>query len=253
VKKKARILGWTGTVLVVSLFLFFFSGCGNKRDQAKEHVDLGIAYFEERKAEEALQEFRQAIQVDPDYADAHFHMGGLLHALKAYPSAIKEYEEVLRINPYYPKIHTAMANIYYERGLRAWGRAIKLDRLTYWEPDTLRQLPFKDRDELVDLIEGYQEKLTADTVDAETFSKLSQAYFVLASEEYQKAVQANPSDTSAQLYLGLTYSEQGYPARAMAQHGILKNLDPRAGELLLTVLKQKENESEELKESKKRR
>jgi len=253
VKKKARILGWTGTVLVVSLFLFFFSGCGNKRDQAKEHVDLGIAYFEERKAEEALQEFRQAIQVDPDYADAHFHMGGLLHALKAYPSAIKEYEEVLRINPHYPKIHTGMANVYYERGLKAWGRAIKLDRLTYWEPDTLRQLPFKDRDELADLIEGYQEKLRADTVDAETFSKLSQAYFVLAAEEYQKAVQANSSDTTAQLYLGLTYSEQGYPVRVMAQHEILRKLDPRAGELLLTVLKQKENESEDLKESRKRR
>ena len=250
-KKKTRIFGWAGVVLLVSLFLFFSGGCGKKTDQAKEHFELGVKYFEKQKAKEALQEFKQAIQLDPEYADAHFQLGALFHTLRAYDSATAEYKEVLRINPNYPRIHTALANVYYEIGLRAWGKAVKLDQLAYWEPDTLRQLPFKDRDELLGLIEGYQNKLKADTVDAETISKLSQANFLLAADEYQKAIGANSSDTTAQLYLGLTYSEQGYPAKAMAQHEILKKLDPRAGELLLTVLKQKEKEKEDLKKIRK--
>lgn len=120
-------------------------------------------------------------------------------------------------------------------------------------PDTLRQLPFEDKAELLKLIEEYQNKLNTDTVDAETFSKLSQAYFICAVEEYQKAIQANPSDTAAQFYLGLTYSEQGYPQRAMAQYEILKKLDPRAGEQLLAMLKQKEKENQELEKLKKRK
>ena len=123
--------------------------------------------------------------------------------------------------------------------------------MTYWLPDTLRQLPFKDRDELVKLIEEYQNKSRADTVNAETFSKLSQASFLLAAEEYHKAIQVDSLDTTAQLYLGLTYSEQGYPHKAMAQYEILKKLAPDAGELLLSVLKQKEKEKQHLEELKK--
>jgi len=258
-KKKIRIWGWTKAVLVVSLLLFFAGGCGKKtehtkkQEEAKKHFDLGVQYLEERQPEEALRELKRAIQLDPDYADAHFHLGGLYNAVKAHDSAIKEYEEVRRINPHYPRLHTALGNFYYERGLRAWGKAIKLDRLTYWFPDTLRRLPFKDRDELVGLIEGYQNKLETDTVDAGTFSELSQAYFLLAAEEYQKAIQVDSLDTTAQLYLGLTYSEQGYPAKATAQYDILKKLTPNLGELLLSVLRQKEKEKQEIEESKKRR
>jgi Tfp pilus assembly protein PilF len=253
-----RIWGWAVTVLVISLFLLFFSGCGKKTEKTKEsteqvkkRVELGVQYLKENKANEALQELSQAIQLDPDYADAHFYLGALYHALTGYSPAIKEYEEVLRINPSYPKIHTALANVYYERGLRAWGKAIKLDRVTYWFPDTLKQLPFKNRDELVGLIEEYTNKLEADTLNAETFSKLSQANFLLAAEEYQKAIQVDSLDTNAQLYLGLTYSEQGYPHKAMAQHDVLNRLDPRSGDLLLTVLRQKEKEKQDLEKYKK--
>ncbi len=255
---KPRIWGWAVTVLVVSLFLLFSSGCKKKTDQAKEHTDqakehveLGVQYLEERKSDEALRELRRAIELDPNYADAHFHLGTLYHALRAYTSAIKEYEEVLRIDPSYPMIHTALANVHYERGLRTWGKAIKLDRVTYWFPDTLRQLPFKNRDELVGLIEEYVNKLEADTLDAETFSKLSQACFLLAAEEYQKAIQTDSLDTTAQLYLGFTYSEQGYPHKAMDQYEIIKKLDPRLGELLLTILRQKEKEQQDLEKYKK--
>lgn len=250
-EKKRGILGWAGTVLLVSLFLFFAGACETKTDQAKKHFDLGVQYLEEQKPDEALRELRRAIQLDSNFADAHLRLGALYHDLKAYTAAIKEYEEVLRINPSYPKIHTVLANVYYERGLRTWGKAIKLDRLTYWFPDTLRQLPFKNRDEVVGLIEKCINKLEADTVDAETFSKLSQACFLLAAEEYQKAIQVDSLDTTAQLYLGLTYSEQGYPLKAMAQHEILNRLDPRSGGLLLTILRQKEKEKQELEKYKK--
>jgi tetratricopeptide (TPR) repeat protein len=252
-RRKANIFGWAGTILLVGVILLFAGSCRKKMEQAKNHFDQGVQYETEEKAEEAIGEFKQAIQLEPDYADAHFHLGGLYQIIKAYNYALEEYEKVLRIQSNYPKIHTAFANLYYERGLRAWGRAIKFDWSTFLHPDTLRQLPFTDRTELLKLIEEYQNKVNADTVDAETFSKLSQAYFIMAVEEYQKAIQANPSDTAAQFYLGLTYSEQGYPYKAMAQYDILKELDPRAGEQLLTMLKLKEKENQDLEKSKMRK
>jgi cytochrome c-type biogenesis protein CcmH/NrfG len=143
--------------------------------------------------------------------------------------------------------------VYYERGLKAWGRAVKLDRGTYWLPDTLRQLPFENKDELLGLIDGYEGKARADSGDAETFSRMSQAYFVLAAEEYETAVKGNPSDTTAQLYLGLTYSEQGYPYKAEAQVEVTKKLDSSPADLLSAMLKQKERERLGLEQLKKQK
>ncbi len=249
--KKRDIFDWVGMILLASFVLLSACGGVDKMEEAEKHFKLGVQYFEERQLEEALKELRQAIELNPQHAGGRYHLGGLYHLVKAYSQAIKEYEEVMRIDPDYPRIHTAFANLYYVRGLMAWGRAVKMDKITFWFPDTTRKLPFEDRDGLVELIQEYHNRVDADTADAETFSKLSQAYFILAAEEYQKAVQASAVDTTAQLYLGLTYSEQGYPDKAMTQHKILKKLDPNSAELLLTVLQQKEKEKTQIEESKK--
>jgi Tfp pilus assembly protein PilF len=249
--KRISFFFWALMLSVVSLCLLFALGCGENTDQAQKHVDLGLQYFEEEEMEEALKEFRQAIQLDPDNADAHYYLGGLYHATRAYTASINQYQKVLQINPYYPKIHTAIANVHYERGLKAWGIAVKLDRTTYWFPDTLRKLPFDTKEELMQLIEGYQNKLRADSIDAETFSKLSQAYYILAVEEYQKAIQADSTDTTAQLYLGLTYSEQGYPHNAESQYEITKRLDSNQADILRNFLDQKKREKEQAERVKK--
>lgn len=249
----SRVSGLILVILAASLFLLFSGGCKKKSDQSQKHVEVGLEHFKEQEMEEALKEFKQAVQLDPANADAHFYLGGLYHAARAYSASIREYGEVLRINPGYPRLHTAIANVYYERGLKAWGKAVKLDRVAYWLPDTLRQLPFGTREELLGLVEDYEGKARADSGDAETFSRLSQAYFLLAADEYEKAVKADPADTTGQLYLGLTYSEQGYPYKAMAQYEIIKKLDSNQGELLLAVLKQKEREKEGLEQIKKQK
>lgn len=251
-KKKRDIFAWVGMILLASSVLLLACGSVDKKEQAEKHYKLGIQYFEEERVEEAIKELRRAIELNPEHADAHYHLGGLYHLVKAYTQTVKEYEEVLRIDPNYPKIYTAFANLYYTRGLMAWGRAVKMDKMAYWFPDTTRKLPFEDRDGLVELIKEYRNRVDADTANAETFSKLSQAYFILAAEEYQKAVQANAADTTAQLYLGLTYSELGYSDKSMAQHEVLKKLDPNSAELLLTMLRQKENEKKQIEESKRR-
>ncbi|NIM99238.1 MAG: tetratricopeptide repeat protein [candidate division Zixibacteria bacterium] len=252
-RNPSRVPGLILVILAGGLFLLFCGGCKKKSDQARKHVEVGLEHFKKQEMQEALKEFKQAVQLDPINADAHFYLGGIYHAARAYDASIREYTEVLRINPRYRRIHTVIANIHYERGLRAWGKAVKLDRVTYWLPDTLRQLPFGRREELLGLVEDYEGKARADSGDAETFSRLSQAYFLLAAEEYEKAVKADPNDTTAQLYLGLTYAEQGYPYKAMAQYEITKKLDSNQGELLLAVLKQKEREKEGLEQIRKQK
>ncbi len=241
-QRKIGISWLTIALLIISILLSFTIACGKKTDQAKKHFNLALQYEEQKMPQEALKEYRQAIQLDPGLADAHFRLGALYHTLNSFAAAIGEYQKVLQINPNYPGIHTALAHAYYVRGMNAWVRAMNLDQLTYMEADTLRSLSYRDKAELNKSIEEYQNTVRADTSDAATFSKLSQAFYILAVEEYQKGIQANPSDTAAMLYLALTYSEQGYPQKAALLCDALTKVDPRAANVLQTMLQQKEKE-----------
>jgi Tfp pilus assembly protein PilF len=250
-RKYKPLPAWMPVLLAAAVFGLGLLGCSrgpDKKQEAEKHLKIGMQYAEEKQMDQALPELKKAVELDPNSPDARFGLGQVYHALKAYSLAVAEFEHVMRLDPNFPKVHTALANLYYERGLMAWSRAVRLDRTGFWFPDTLRQLPYENKDELIGLIGEYQNTVKSDTVDAETFSKLSQAYFILAGEEYRKAVQANPADTTAQLYLGLTYSEQGYPQKAMEQYQTVKKLAPQMADLLLNVLEQKKKEKVQIEE-----
>jgi tetratricopeptide (TPR) repeat protein len=280
VKNKTKLLVWMGLILLTGSFLLHTQGCKKRTDQAKKHYEqaleyqkqelpdqaiaelhqaikldpeyaeahyqLGVIYHEKTDHNNAVRELKEAIRINPDYAEAHFRLGIVYQVLRGYSQAIAEYEEVQRINSDFPRIHTAMGAVYYERGLRAWGAAIKLD-WSYLHPDTSKEISYKNKDELKKAIDDYLTIIESDTSNPATLSKLSQAYYVWAHDEYQKAIAVDSTDTVAQLQLGLTYSERGYQSKAMEQFEILKKLDPRAADMLLQVIQHKEQEAADLK------
>jgi tetratricopeptide (TPR) repeat protein len=228
---------------------------------AEAHYELGVLYQEKADQEgalreiqqaeadygNALRELQQAIKTNPDYAEAHFHLGSVYQVLGGYDQAINEFEEVLRINLNFPRIHTAIGNVYYLKGITAYKRAIRLDWWSYLRPDTLKEIPYKDKDELKKAIENYIGATQSDTNNAAAYSKLSQAYYTWAQDEYQKAIAVDSLDTNAQLFLGLTFLERGYPNKATLQYEVLKNLDPKAANMLLQITQREEQEATEQK------
>jgi Tfp pilus assembly protein PilF len=280
VKNKAKVLIWVVLILLINCFLFYIWGCNKQMDKARKHYDLGVEYHKQELADQAIAELQQAVEIDPNYAEAHYELGVLYHEkgdhkaafrelkqavyinpdyaeahfllgtiyqlLRGYGQAIAEFEQVLRINPNFPRVYTAIGNVYYERGIRAWGRAIKLD-WSYLIADTLKEISYKDKDELKKAIDDYISTIKSDTTDVAAFHKLSQAYFIWAQDEYQKAISMDSSDTVAQLQLGLTFSEKGYQNKAKDRYEVLKDLDPRAADVLLQTILQKEREAEDLK------
>jgi tetratricopeptide (TPR) repeat protein len=274
VKNKVKILIWMGLVLSISCFLFYTWGCKSEMDKAKKHYKLGVEYHKQELTDRAIEELKQALEIDPNYEEAHYELGLIYHeqddyknafqelqqavklnpehaeahyrlgyvyqGLKGYTQALEEFNKVLKIDPNFPRVHTAIGNIYYERGLRAWEKAIRLDWKGYLLPDTLQQISYKNKDELKEAIETYLGITESDTADASTFSKLCQAYYTLALDEYQIAVSVDSFDTVAQLQIGLTFSEKGYPQKAMHQYDVLEKFAPRAADMLLQVIRQKE-------------
>jgi tetratricopeptide (TPR) repeat protein len=227
---------------------------------AEAHLELGVLYQEkadhegelrelqqaDADYENALRELRQAANLDPNYAETHYRLGGIYHALGGYDQALSEFEEVIRINPNFPRIHTAIGSVYYASGVRALVKATKLD-WSYLLADTLKEISYKNKDELKKAIDSYTSATESDTADATIYSKLGQACCTWAQEEYQKAIVADSMDTTAHLWLGMTFLEKGYQNRAMTQYEVLKNLDSRAAGMLLQEIRHKEQSELELK------
>ena len=53
------------------------------------------------KIEEAIVQFRQAIELNPDYDDAHFNLAVALQMKDEWEEAVHHYRETIRINPSY--------------------------------------------------------------------------------------------------------------------------------------------------------
>ena len=105
----------------------------NERIKLKEeHTYRGILLQNLKSYDEAEKEYRDAIRINPNYADAHNNLGNLLKNLKRYEEAEKEYREAIKINPYYAYTHNNLGALLadlkrYEEAEKEYREAIKIN------------------------------------------------------------------------------------------------------------------------------
>jgi Flp pilus assembly protein TadD len=72
-----------------------------KPDYAEAHSNLGAALVLEKRLDEAIAHCQKALEIKPDYADAHNNLGIALANRKQFDEAITHYQKALQINPDY--------------------------------------------------------------------------------------------------------------------------------------------------------
>jgi serine/threonine-protein kinase len=84
---------------------------------AEAHSSMGTVLMVYSRAwQPAEQEFRRAIELDPDYAPAHYWYSNLLVALGRFDEALKEGEAARGLDPYSPQAETNYGRtLYYAR------------------------------------------------------------------------------------------------------------------------------------------
>ncbi len=96
--------------------------------------DRGISFAQQGRLDEAVANFRQALQIHPDHAGAHNNLGIVLAQCGQLDEAVKHYEEALRIRPDFFEAYNNLGN-----ALRDLGRideAIpKYEEAVYLKPD----------------------------------------------------------------------------------------------------------------------
>ena len=63
-------------------------------EEARGYYNLGVAYVDQDSLKEAIQAYKTALTLKPDYADAHNNLGDAYKDLGRLEEAIREYQIV---------------------------------------------------------------------------------------------------------------------------------------------------------------
>jgi Flp pilus assembly protein TadD len=152
--------------------------------------------------EEAVAAYRQAIDLDPGNAKAHYNLGNALKARGNGDEAIAAYRQAIELDPRNARAH-------YNLGLAV-----------------------KARGQLDEAIEHYQLAIRLDGMLAGAHTNLGNALkgkgqLDEAIRAYHKAIDLDPRDARAHYNLGLALYGQGQAEEAMQHYRLAIHLDPQ--------------------------
>ncbi len=148
---------------------------------AREAFDRGMSAYRNDRDEEAVEAFKRAVEIDPDFAEAHYRLGLAYNvtkqtdeAEKAFREAVKAYEKITKRDP---KDSDAfyLLGICYEK-LGEWEDAIKALR------EAVKTSPTENDDKYYEL----------------AFASYQLAQYDEAVRALNKALEVNPNNYPAQ-------------------------------------------------------
>jgi tetratricopeptide (TPR) repeat protein len=180
--------------------------------------NLGYYLSGRGNIQEAMENYRQALEINPQYEDAWNNMGFALAALKRYPEAIAHYEAALRIRPKHTEVHNNLGNALADIGriddaIQHY-RIVLAEAPEHADAHNNLGIALAMKGEYPEAIEHFQKAIRYKRNYASAHSNLGNAYAVQhklpeAVAEYRESLRLNPDDPQAHNNLGNALAEQG--------------------------------------------
>jgi len=88
------------TFLIYLLTSVYITGCTTHHaPRAEVHNKEGLAFQFQGDLQEAIESYRRALAISPDYAEAHYNLGTVLESKGMITEAISHFEKATDINP----------------------------------------------------------------------------------------------------------------------------------------------------------
>ncbi len=136
-----------------------------KRYPAEEIIPflLGLGYTELSLMRQAVDNFKKAIKINPNYFDAHFNLGALYDRIEKYEDAIASYNNALKIKPNDGKTYNNIGVVLQEMeqfddAIDAFQKAFKIDPNNadaYFNMGNAQ----KEKDDIESALDSYQNAL----------------------------------------------------------------------------------------------
>jgi tetratricopeptide (TPR) repeat protein len=163
-----------------------------KPDYAEAHNNLGIALVHKGQADNAIAQYQMALETKPDYAEARNNLGNALVQQGRMDEAIAQYQKALATKPGDAEAHNNLGNVFVQQGRMEEG------------------------------IAQYQKALATRPDYANAHYNLGNAFLQQGRMEegiaqFQEALAVNPNDADTHFNLGCIFLQQGHTGEAIAQ------------------------------------
>lgn len=177
-----------------------------------------------RQFEAAVNCYKKALKIMPDYAQAHFNMGAAYQAMGDHDRGIGCYQSAIKIDPNYADAYNNMGNAFKDKGelleaIKSYKKAVII-KPDYAESFCNMGVAFQENGDLKSALVSYRQALSLKPNFAEAHNNLGKALldsgeFDSAIASYKRAIDVRPNYAEAYSNLGVTYKSRGDIALAM--------------------------------------
>ncbi len=206
------------------------------------YTKLAGVYSEMGEYDNALATYAKVAELKPSDGYIYLSVGGIYEDQGKYLEALKAYNKVAEMCPEYLYNYLNIANVQYQ--LRDYKSAIENYNKflsTYSQHVDAREnlaASYMNSGDYTNAVNEYESLYRRNPVAFKNFANYGLALFQVknyqkASEFLEKAVDANPENTSAHVSLALSYQELGKNDLALAQYDVVFRQQPALNSIRL--------------------
>ncbi|HJP95261.1 MAG TPA: tetratricopeptide repeat protein [Pyrinomonadaceae bacterium] len=169
--------------------------------EAKTALDKGQTALSEKKTDVALSQFKKALEIYPDFYDAHMALGQLYIDTNQWDKAEASFRQALRVDPKSVAGRVSLGEVYrrekkYEDGEKVLGEALKIDNNSWESNFTLGRIHWELKD------------------------------IVTAGKYVARTLELQPNVAEAHLLAGNIFIRAGLPTNALVEYEEYLRLAP---------------------------
>ena len=183
----------------------------------------------------AIEAYKQAIRIRPDFAEAYNHLGNVYFATKDYLRAREAYKQAIRIRPNFAEAHDNLGVAYsatknYLRAIEAYKKAIRI------KPDFIEAYDhlgsaYDALSRKNQAIEARKQAVRVNPDNRQGYLNLAEVYYFAhryneAIESYKQAIRCSPSIPYTYQTLGDLYFRLARYTEAIDNYKQATRLDP---------------------------
>ena len=149
-----------------------------KPDYAEAHKNLGIVLKDLGRLDESVESLKRALAIDSNYVDAHYNLANIFKEKGQYDNAIKSYENAIAINPSFADAYNNLGNLFKDIGqtdkaIKSYIRAIEINPQFAHAHNNLGTA-LVDHERFDDAVRSYKKAIDINPQFAEAHNNLGQ-------------------------------------------------------------------------------
>ena len=202
---------------------------------ATAYTNLGIAFADKGKLDEAIGYYEKALVISPVHVNARYNMGNAFVRKKMYDQAVQQYREAIDLRPESVEAHTNLGSAYaemrlYDQATAEYGEALRLNP-DYLPAKTNFAKLLKDTGNFAGAEKMYRETLNIRPNDPEAHSDLgvalaAQGMLDEAVGEFNRALELDPKLPGAHVNLANVYAQRKEFDKAVEEYRLALSIKP---------------------------